>query len=338
MTVSVSRIGRSVYRAFEGPFFGGTIKVPIVGKSASFSEKVLSLTAAAEGGSWNAVNMYDSGLISVGAIQFIDIGFAQTDMVGFAAEQLGTELVLDALKPALVLCNVTFAKRANGKWRFAFANGEIVDTLYEQKMLYFGDAGGNALGSYNEAKWLRAKTWAAAMASMWEIPGATKAQCDFTLPRLMRDFVWGQLKTDLFTGEQPESGYVGALRAMLLAFAVNAPAVVIGRYANVRNNGAYGTPEWCLRVLRGVVVGAGIDVWPARWKAKISLVEKMFDVTLPTYAELVAGSWSTPEEPTVEHPIVSEEHDAASSTGRVAAPIDLPRTFLSRVLDVFSKR
>lgn len=240
--------------------------------------------------------MYDTGLVSVGAIQFIDVGsFQVTDMVGAVADELGIDYVNAALKPALDLTNTTFAKVGNA-WRFSFnSTGTVVNTRDTQKQLYFGDVNGNALGSYNNTKTLIAKTWAACLANVWADPRAVAVQVRFTLPRLINGFVWNDLKKDLFTGDQPEYGWLGATRAVLLSFAVNSPATVVKRYAACRSNGhAFGTSEWCLAVLRGVVIGSGIDVWPARWVAKRSLVKSMFGVTLPTYMQLANGVWDPP--------------------------------------------
>jgi hypothetical protein len=289
--ISVSQIGWSRYHDREGPFFGGNIKVGVVDRTAPFADRVLSLTAAAEGGGWNSINMYDSGLVSVGAIQFIDAGsFQVTDMLGAVADSLGVDYVLSVLKPALDICNATFSKIEN-KWRFSI-NGQIVNSLALQKQLYFGDLEGNKFGSFNEIKRLRAKTWAACFANIWFDPRTITVQTNFTLPRLINGFVWNELKKDLFVGDQPEDGWVGATRALLLAFAVNAPAVVVKRYAACRSNGkSFGTPEWCLSVLRGVIIGSGIDVWPARWVAKQPLIKKLFGVSLPSYNQLSSGKW-----------------------------------------------
>jgi hypothetical protein len=293
MMVTVSQIGWSRYHDREGPFFGGTIKVPITNRTDSFADRVLSLTAAAEGGHFNSINMYDSGLVSVGAIQFIDAGSLNVcNMLGAVVESCGLDKVLDSFRPALNVSNATFFRTSDNKWRFS-VDGVTVNTNALQKKLYFGDERGNLVGSYDSTKRQHAKIWAACFASVWEVPGAVQAQVNFTLPKLINDFVWGQLKTDLFTGDQPENGWCGALRALLLAFAVNAPAIVVKRYAMHRDNPEpFGTPKWCLNVMRGIVIGAGIDVWPARWIAKRNLVERMFGVKLPTYQQLNAGDWN----------------------------------------------
>lgn len=295
--ISVAQIGWSRYHNQEGPFFGGDfkeLKVPPAERGDSFAKKVLAITAAAEGGSWSSINMYDSGLVSVGAMQFIDVApqFGVSDMLGEVAEKCGIAALNEVLAPAMSPRGAMFFKTVAGKWRFSLG-GKTVDSVALQRELYFGDANGNAFGSFNEQKKQIAKTWAACLANVWYIPGAVEVQSDYCLRRLMNDFTWGSLRSELFNSNVDGDGWVGATRAMLLAYAVNAPAVVVKRYESAKNNGRTKfSPEWCLEVLRGVVVDGGIDVWKARWPAKMPLVERAFGVKLPTYAQLSARAWA----------------------------------------------
>ncbi len=300
--IDPSQVRWAKYRTFEGPVFAGNMPVPAAGLDAPFHAKVLAITAAAEGGGFNATQMWDSGLLSVGAIQFIDAGtFNVCNMLGEVADKCGLGLLLQKLQPALNVSNAQFGKTSDGKWRFS-QNGVIVNTTAAQKMLYFGDMNGNALGSYDDKKRLRVKAWVVCMANVWDIPGACDVQMEFTLRNLKSGFVWGNLKSELFSSGVSEDGYIGAMKAMLLAYAVNAPAVVVKMYDGARNNGKEKfSPEWCLEVLRHVVVNGNIDVWKARWGAKLPLVETAFGVKLPTYKELVARQWKV-EEPSPPAP------------------------------------
>lgn len=307
--ISLSQVKWTKYRNFEGPVFVGNMSVPGANVASPFHAKVLAITAAAEGGGFNATQMWDSGLLSVGAIQFIDAGtFNVCNMLGEVADKCGLHLLLEKLQPALDMCNATFSKGDDGKWRFS-QNGVRVTTTAAQKMLYFGDMSGNTLGSFTDAKRLRVKTWVVCMANVWDIPGATDVQMEFTLRNLKSGFVWGTLRSELFAPGVSEDGYVGATKAMLLAYAVNAPAVVVKMYDAARNNGKTKfSPEWCLHVLRHVVMNGGIDVWRSRWGAKLPYIEAAFNVKFPTYTQLAAGVWSIVEPaPTPEpEPVVEE--------------------------------
>jgi hypothetical protein len=294
--ISINDVKWSRYKVFEGPVFIGNMPVPSAGRDAPFHAKVLAVTAAAEGGGFNAVQMWDSGLLSVGAIQFIDAGsFNVCNMLGEVAERCGLDILLDKLKPALDMCNATFAKGADGKWRF-YLDNIVVNTAALQKQLYFGDTHGNALGSYTDVKRLRTKTWVVCMANVWDIPGATDVQMEFTLRNLKNGFVWGNLKNELFSPGVSDDGYLGATKAMLLAYAVNAPAVVVKMYDSGKSNGKDKfSAAWCLELLRHVVVNGGIDVWKARWGAKLLHIEKSFGVKFPSYTQLIARSWTVAE-------------------------------------------
>lgn len=296
--IELSQVKWTRYRNFEGPVFVGNMPVPSAGRGAPFHAKVLAITAAAEGGGFNATQMWDSGLCSVGAIQFIDAGtFNVCNMLGEVAEKCGVFAVVEKLKPALDMCNATFFKTPEGKWRFA-QNNVTVTTTSAQKQLYFGDPSGNTLGSYNDAKRLRVKTWVVCMANVWDIPGATDVQMEFTLRNLKAGFVWGNLRAELFSEGVSEDGWIGATKAMLLAYAVNAPAVVVKAYDGGRTNRHLKfSPEWCLELLRHIVVGNGLDVWRSRWGAKLPFIESAFGVKLPKYNALVERAWKV-EEPT----------------------------------------
>ncbi len=303
--IQLSQVRWNTYHNFEGPVFAGNLPVPTAGRDDPFHAKVLSITAAAEGGGFNATQMWDSGLLSVGAIQFIDAGsFNVCNLLGEVAERCGAHLVQEKLRPALDMCDAMFFRAGDGKWRFSH-KGATVNTNAAQKLLYFGDASGNKLGSYTDAKRLRVKTWVVCMANVWDIPGSTDVQTEFTLRNLKNGFVWGNLKAELFAEGVGEDGYVGATKAMLLAYAVNAPAVVVKMYDSGKANGkAKFSPEWCLELLRHVVLNGGIDVWKSRWGAKLPFVEKAFGVKLPTYAQLAARSWAVSEPPPRPAPVV----------------------------------
>ncbi len=100
------------------------------------------------------------------------------------------------------------------------------------------------------------------------------------------------------------------------------------RYAACRDNGKpMGSPEWCLAVLRGVVIGSGIDVWPARWTAQVPLVASMFGVTLPSYQQLASGTGPSPVDPTpAPTPPPPEPEPTPTPDPQPEPPPDVPPT------------
>jgi len=296
MKTELSQIGWGTYRSFEGPMYIGNIKVPMASYESTFAQKVLSITAAAEGGHYNAINCYDAGLVSVGAIQFIDAGqFNVCNMIGKVADYCGLEKINEIFDPVFKLTNAKFIKINPTSWRFYHPQHGIISTANQQKLLYFGDSNGNAKGTFDDKKKTLAKTWAMCFANVWTIPGSIEIQTDFTKEKLMSGFVWGNLKTELFSGTQEDTGIVGATRALILAYAVNSPAVVVKQYdIGKKNSHEKFSEQWCYEVLREIVVGGGVDVWKARWSAKKPYVDTMFHVSLPTYNELLNRTWPKP--------------------------------------------
>src|SRR5512138_1105983 len=82
----------SSYQTFEGPFFIGTqgFKLP---EQPTFNDRILAVITATEGGHWNAINMYDRCIMTVGLIQWCEAGqYSVSDMLG----------ALEAKKPGAV--------------------------------------------------------------------------------------------------------------------------------------------------------------------------------------------------------------------------------------------
>lgn len=287
----VSRWGR--YGNFEGPFYMGTLKVSEASQNDSFVKKILTITTSAEGGAFDAINMYDSGLLSVGAIQFIDAGqFHVANMFGRIAD-VDYDNLIAKLKPALDVCKCTFQKQLDGQWRFVFDNGKPIVTTVQQKILYFGDANGNLSGTFTKEKIDRSKIWTSVAADVWTIPGAIDIQLTYTFERIVKDFTWGSLRKDLFVDNTEETGLIGLTKAMLVGFAVNSPAVVMNRYEKARNNkyDKY-SDDWCFQILKDVVVGAGISIWKTRWNSNIKFTMKCFGINMPTFEQMSIGDWS----------------------------------------------
>lgn len=136
MVITSSDIKWGRYKNWEGPVFWGSI--PYVSpKNPSDSDKLLKVLTMTEGAKYDAVNMYDSMIISVGIIQWAERSqYCVSDMLGKVAETLGVQYVLDALTPALKISNATFKQNAKGKWRFFFWMSEVKLILMLNKKNY----------------------------------------------------------------------------------------------------------------------------------------------------------------------------------------------------------
>jgi hypothetical protein len=290
MTLTASQIGWGSYQTYEGPFFRG-IKKFVLPQNADETDKIIAVIAAAEGGCYDSINMYDRGIVSVGLIQWIEAGQRSvSDMIGCVAEKCGLDYVLLALKPALQASKATFKKLPTNKWRFVLQNGQVVDNDSAAKTLFLGCNGQQ--GAWEDNTKIYAKTWAASIANIWIGDEACKVQSEYTRQRLM-SFVRTEAKHILFD-EAPNESWVGMLRAAFLSFAINLPAV-----ANAQVASAFGklkspkwSKEWCIGMLKALTFGAKIGIYPARYLHIKKTLETCWNVTLPSAKEL--SDWVEP--------------------------------------------
>lgn len=287
MPVTVNQTMWGSYGAYEGPAYYGHIRYDAPG--VDFLEKAFLVTSATEG-ALNSVNMYDSCIMTVGAIQWCDRGsFAVCDMVGKVAEVCGVDYVLGILDPALKLSNATFKQNAAGKWRFYLDGGATeVNTVALQQKLYLSCSG--AKGSFSADARIHARTWCAAMASLWDDQRAQKAQVDFTKPKLM-SFVFGGARSLFGDSSVPETGWSGMLKAACISYCINSPAAVGKAVAGCKSTFPKWSAEWCLDVLAAITF-VGINTFPARYNAIRPVLEAQFGVVLPkNTAALAAKGW-----------------------------------------------
>lgn len=286
MTVTPDKIGWSSYSSYEGPFFGGVQSFHLPGEPDE-ADKYLAVITAAEGGHYDAINMYDPGIVSVGIIQWIEAGqFSVSGMLGQVISDCGSDAVMVPLKPALDLCNATFKKNASGHWRFFTDQGEV-DTQEKTRMLFF--AGTGLKGSWTPDGKSRAKLWAACLANVWATEEARHSQNVYTRIRLP-GFVMADAKAALFDSE-PNTGWVGAIRAAFMSFAINRPST-----ANAMTKEAVATlqapkwsPDWCIGVLQHLTINPNIAIYPIRYNGIRPVLESLWGITLPKTAKDLAA-------------------------------------------------
>lgn len=282
----------------EGCFHLGTLKVGVPDAAAPFAEKIVALVAAAEGGAWNSMNMYDRGLLSLGAIQFIDVApqFFVTDMLDSMARTLGGDVVQAALKPALDLVRAEFKiEPVSGKYRY-FLDGKIVATKLQQNILYFGDGTGNVKGAFDPLKRKICRTWGACIMNLMTLDGAVDVQAEYTYKRILTTFLWGKAKPLFNQPGLAEYGWQAAIRALVVSYAVNSPATAMRRVDAFlsRTKEPAWSPIWCLEMLRSVAVEGGINIWSDRYKSQIAATKAIFGIELPSWNDLAARRWTSP--------------------------------------------
>lgn len=279
--IKPSDIGWGSYREFEGPFFRGRQKFSIA-TDPSWYDKVLAVTTATEGGTYDAVNMYDRMTVSVGLIQWGEAGtFAVSDMLGTVAD--ADPVPINELEPALHTCGATFEKRG-GVWRFVLSDGRIAGG-WRGEQLFRGSSGGKK-GNWSPGDKAIARMWATCIANVFQYASAQAAQERFTVPRL-EQFATSSAKAALWDGTKPDNtGLPGALRAAYLSFAANLPAVASKHLSTAITNATdpKWSPGWCNAVLRQLTFGPQIAIYPERYNKIRPVIETLFGVDLPDFA------------------------------------------------------
>lgn len=274
------------YRDFEGPWHGGTARLTGVDEYSDFAHKALATITATEGGTFNAINMYDSGIFSAGLIQWIESGqYSVSEMLGFIVRK--TPSLAGILEQALESRSCTLKANANGRIRFFFhGGGEEVDTLKEQQELFLLQSTGK-IGSWNPASKDWAKGWVAEISNFLEMPEAREGQIAFTLPKLVSYFVMKPVIPVLFSTSEESKGRLAALRAIYLSYAANNPlnAAKSFEFGRGKVAGAMTSEEGMTTILRELVFHSGFTIWPERYNKIRPVVERLFGVDIPDFAE-----------------------------------------------------
>lgn len=278
------------YQDHEGPFFRGTRWFQLPAK-ATEDQRLVAVMTAVEAGKADAINGYDRCIISVGYIQLCESPwFGTSGLLGAIAER--DPSLLDPLKPALEASNAEFRKTARGRWRFHFRDprGEV-DTAEEQQQLFLLTSTGHK-GTWGEASKAHAKGWVAALANVLDQDVADEVQMDYVAAR-MKGFATAPARRILFD-DTPWTGWAGATRAIYLSFAGNLPAVASQQLeaAVQEHPGPKWTKDWCIHITRRLTFGPNIAIYPARYDAIRPVVEKLYGVDLPDFADELR-TWAT---------------------------------------------
>lgn len=288
--VTAEQIRWSGYDVYEGPFYIGAAKFAMPPKP-TMDDYILATITATEGGSWNAINMYDRCICTVGLIQWCEAGqYSVSDMIGAAFS--ADKSLLSPLVPMMVKAQVTLQKNAKGRWRFFFADqrGEV-DRIDEQRQMWLLNSSGKK-GEWDAASRAFAKDWAAALATTFEQPGAIEAQKAFTVPRLY--WFATPFAQSWIQSAQRQSSNPNALAFICayLSFAANNPARADASLKEGTQK-AHSLPvfsrDWMSTVLERLTFASGVTIYPHRYNAIRPVLEKLFGIDLPDYAESLRG-------------------------------------------------
>ena len=286
----VEDIGWGSYRNFEGPFHRGKHRYELPEEPTEV-DKVLAVVTATEGGRYDAINMYDGQIISSGLIQFIERG--QRSVSQMLGESLESDsLQRDSFLDFLVPQRVDLDEELPGKWYFMTGPGrEVVDTLDEQRRLFHLRSTG-AKGTWDVGSVAHAKKWAAAVASFWEHPATQKAQRELTLPQLEM-FAFGDSRKMIKYASEKDTDLSEAFIAAYLSFAVNNPTrankhLHIGLdKARMKSQACseMWSLDWFIEILKELTFGPNIAIYPHRYNAIRPVMEKLYGIDLPDFAD-----------------------------------------------------
>lgn len=283
--VTVSDVKWVKYGPRRGPWFSGTFKFELP-ENPDENDRYIAVITAAEGGHYDAVNMYDRAVVSIGLIQWIEANqHTVSDLLGAVATALGPVYVNDALAPALALSNACFTSLSAKKWRFLSLDGmREIDSTKDVQDLFLGCDG--YADSWTPESKSKSMLWASCLANVWKDPRARQVQLDFTKNRL-QNFVYANARSVLFS-EHTTDPVVLATRALYMQFAINNPSIanlVITTAAAATSLPRY-THDWCMHITRHLTLQSPLSEWQNRYVNVSATLEKIYGVKFPTLKEL----------------------------------------------------
>lgn len=279
--MDVNQVKWGSYSSFEGPWVQGHVKCQAhIGSPSDM--KLLAVAAAAEGGHMDAVNMYDSCILSAGAIQWCEsANFGVSDMLGEIVSQCPQ--VLDHLTPALEVSKAEFLLGQDGRWRFS-SSGKRADSKASMRSLFLSGSSGKK-GGWSDKSRLHAKVWAACISSALADPRSPDAQARYSARRL-DSFVSSSAREILYGPASPpraSGGLVGAARAVFLSFAINLPAVA-SKHLQIfveKSSDPKWSEAWTFGLARQLSLGPGIAIYPGRYAKMQPWLQSLYGVDFP---------------------------------------------------------
>lgn len=279
------------YLDYEGPWFPGDVPY-VMPSNPTEADRAIAVLGSTESGHLDAVNMYDRCIVSTGLIQFCEAVQQSTSaLLGAIVTASGGSVVdVPILAHQLAACGASFAKNANGRWRFLLDSFGEVNTLAYQQTLFLQNSTGKK-GSWNDDSKAYAKQWVVTLATVLEGETAQKVQVDFTLARLM-GFVLPEALAQVFRTQPgqappaPVDEWEAALRAAYLSFAANNPSIANRMVEQFfANTMSLKSKDICIGLLKQLTFGPKITIYPARYNAIRPVLETLFHIDLPDFAQ-----------------------------------------------------
>lgn len=279
---SVDDIRWGSYKGYEGPWYPGIIKYELP-ENPTESHKTVAVITATEGGALDAINRYDRCIDTQGVIQWCN----RAPM--FFVDQIYKEVGSAHLLPIQAIAASRGYAFDVAKGKFTSPTRGWIDTPEKQVEMYFAGASGRK-GQWADEQKQYAKEWVAAAADVWKTRYAQNAQLVFTLQRLNRFFVFGQTATHVLSGAAVEATDLSlAFRAAYFSFAANNPKKASEALEHAMDGVAGRSPmfglNWLTAVLSSLTFHPGISIYPHRYNKIRPVLEKLFSIDLPDFAE-----------------------------------------------------
>lgn len=280
MWVTTDDIKWGEYDVYEGPYYLGHQRYTLP-DNPTHEQRLIEAITATEGKTFDAVNMYDSCIVSVGLIQWCERFQLVSKLLDEVVKAAGIEVVMAAINSGLQQSGGTYHKNQYGRYRFFNKNGREVRLKYMRE--FFLGCSGHQGDWTPEAKEY-AKTWCACFANVWKGEKARQAQVAYTARRLM-NFIMKDAKKILFSDKSDAmwQGWSGAAKTAFVTFAANNPAIAEAqlKVAVRSSKSEKWSPDWCVHLIKTLVFGPKISIYPARYDKIRPVLERQFGIVLP---------------------------------------------------------
>lgn len=294
------------YGGYAGWMFRGTAGALDANASSSSGLKVMAVITATEGGRADAFNGYDRAVYSLGYIQLAGATHAASALLSDIVKVCPGES-----KELLDLLASRGVQLSAGK---LLHDGRPLDSSNMAQLLYGCDGRD---GSWTDASKAQAKQTASAMCNLLALPTPVEVQRKHVLNKLLT-FVMPDVRPQIYpSGLTTSSGWVGAVQAAFLSFSANLPLVAANQYKAAlpeMGQALPATKEQAIPLLRALTFGPKIAIYPARYNAIRPVIERLYGVDMPDFAEDLA-SWSEHIPYTDSPPTVKEIQDKLIELG-----------------------
>jgi hypothetical protein len=281
--IDSSKVSWGSYSSWEGPVYWGTIPYGPVTKNDTFAKKLMGVLSSTEGGHYDACNLYDRCILTVGIVQWCEAApqCSVSDMLTLCDEADHDKLdeYLEHIAEGL-----TIVKDDHGVGRLQLG-AQRIDNTSAQRGLFLGGSTG-LKGQWTAPQIATAKKVCAVMASIWQEPEFQAAQLNFTVPKLIEVYgrSFGSGPRHMFDEGFSTEGFAGAMRAIYISYSANLPAVAANIFNRVFPNGLSGNDEAdCIAMSKAMATTSGVGIWPRRYEMIRPTVEALFGVDLPDH-------------------------------------------------------